>query len=31
MNRDAQDKRIAAILGENLDLEFGKAIKVLYE
>ena len=31
MNRDAQDKRIAAILGENEDLDFDEAVKVFYE
>jgi len=31
MNMDAQDKRIAEILGENEDLDFDEAIKVFYE
>jgi len=31
MNRDAQDKRIAAILKENEDLDFDEAVKVFYE
>lgn len=31
MNRDAQDKRIAAILGEDEELNFDEAVKVYYE
>ena len=31
MNRDAQDKRIAAILGENEDLDFDEAVEVFCE
>jgi len=31
MNRDAQDKRIAAILGENEDLDFDETIDIFYE
>jgi len=31
MNTDAQDKRIAAVLEENEDLDFDEAIKVFYE
>jgi hypothetical protein len=31
MNRDAQDKRIAAVLEENEDLDFNEAVKVFYE
>jgi len=31
MNRDAQDKRIAAVLKENEDLDFDEAVKVFYE
>jgi hypothetical protein len=31
MNMDAQDKRIAAILGESEDLDFDEAVKVFYE
>ena len=31
MNRDAQEKRMAAILGETEDLDFDEAVKVFYE
>ena len=31
MDTDAQDKRIAAILGENENLDFDEALKVFYE
>jgi hypothetical protein len=31
MKRDAQDKRIAAILGENEDLDFDESVRIFYE